>query len=258
MSADSPQSVEALTRKIEGLERNTEALTAAISLSRNIRLWLLLGVVVFIVVFGVMFFNLFGQLTEEEYQQKLRSTAIAKFLGTKKKELTQEQIYDLLMVEVNKLQEPAQEALQKAFSEQFEKDTKTYTELLENEWDVLQDNLQQKFKVKLDEHHHKILANYENVLRDEFPEITNKQTHERMMSNFNTIVSDLIDDYFIEELEKQMEGVFVTWHEFPVAGPLSPDQKKADLERADIIYGHLLDLLTITLAGSGDTAHQRK
>ena len=62
MTTDSSAIVNTSTRKIEELERITAALTAAISRSRKTRLWILLGVILFLGVFLFMFWNLFSDV----------------------------------------------------------------------------------------------------------------------------------------------------------------------------------------------------
>jgi hypothetical protein len=246
MTTDSSAIVNTLTRKIEELERSTAALTAAISRSRKTRLWILLGVVLFLGVFLLMFWNLFSQLQSEEYQEKLMNQVQAKFLGS---EMTQDEMNDLLMEEAGKLREPVQVALTNAFQGQIDKDMPAYTKLILSEREILVENLRTKLQSKLEEQQTIVRERHVAILKEEFPEVESDVTRERMLNNIDLIVKELVEEKLVKIIEQELQGLFETWEKFPP----DPNPVDSDEDRADIAYAHLMDSLFTKLIGSPET-----
>ncbi len=240
--------IDALSRAVEQVERKTVALRQAIDRGRNVRLCVLVAIVALIGGVCFMFWTLFKQIQGEEYRKKVTDIIITKFLD-RDEPVTEEELYDLLFAESDKLRESAYPVLSKAFSDQIEKDMPRYSEAVLKERDILAKNLQSRLQERLETHLKVVVNRHQEILREEFPEITDKQLHTRMRNNFESIMTELVDEYYVDELGKQMQAVYQNYEDFPVAGPLEPGE-----DRVQLLLGALMDLLTIRLAGRETTA----
>jgi len=240
MSSEGSQTVEieALSRKAEAIERESTALVKALGRARRTRQCLSLVVVVLIVAICALFYRLGDQFRSEQNTNLLLRTA--------EKQLAQRT--DLFLTEVRKLADHSAPVLAEAFSAQSKKDMPKYGEAFNRERAVLLENLQERLKKQVQAHQKKVLDQHEAILKEEFPQFDDKKLHARMLDNMQIAMTPLVQKYYIDELGRQLQDMYDSWDEFPVAGPV----RKGDPPLEDVPYGQLLELLTVKLSRSSE------
>lgn len=235
MSADGSQAAEteALSRKVEAIERETAALVNTLGRARNTRLCLFFVVLVMVVIICVAFYRLGNQFKSKENMDLLMETA-SNQLG-----LRSDRFFD----EIKALVDHSTPVLREALAAQMTKDMDKYEEGLDRERAVLLENLQEQLEKKVQEHQHKILTQHESILKEEFPQFEDKQSHTRMIDNIQIAMTPLIRKFYVDRLRDQLEGMYEIWDQFPVADPVEKGDPPLDV----VLAGQLLELLTIKL-----------
>lgn len=232
--ATKPSDAETLSPQIASLERDAVALTAALASSRRTRLLLLLAVVAFVGITCIAFYRLFSQFIGDEQRAKLQALA--------EKELHDRQ--DYLMKEVQTLVNSSTPIVSAAFAEQAKKDLPGFMRAAGAERDALVQNLQAKLEERLHAHHEKLLARHEKMLHEEFPAVKDDKLHAAMMANLMVAVDKLVRKYYIDEMSSEMQGMYKSWDEFPIA----PPRAEGDDPLEDQLVANLMELLKTKLS----------
>ena len=222
-----------LDGRIEALERQTAALTAALAQAQRVRLWITLALVAFVGLTITVFYRRAEQLNSTENRARLA-------------ELAQQSLDDHaddFMRQLEALARTAGPVVTQAFYEQAKNDLPKYLQATERERDQLVKNLQERLQTKLATRFEKSLERHELLLKQEFPTAGNDEIRERMMKNVETALRKLSQQYYGDELSNQMEEFYDTWDQFPSAQ--RPGKGEAALD--DQLIGTLLELLTVKL-----------
>jgi hypothetical protein len=222
-----------LAGRIEALERETAALTAALAHAQQVRLWITLALVAFIGLTITVFYRQGKLLTEEKNLEQLRELA--------EKSLNAHQ--DQFLAEAQKLFNRTHPKVTEAFYAQAKKDSPKYLQGIELQRDKFVANLQEHLTTKLANRFQKSLDQHEALLKQEFPVADNPQLHDRMLENVELALRKLSKKYYGDQLEKQMLELYGNWDLFPPADP--PSSGQASLE--DQLIGTLLEVLTVRL-----------
>jgi len=234
--AASSAQIEAMGNRVEAVERQVAALTATLSATRSTRRLLTLGYVIFFCVFGFLFYRLVMDFQKKEsldqlvakVQQRLQDTTLEK-----------------LKRQTMSLVDTARPVLTDAFYAQAKADASKYAEALEDERDMLMVNLQERMERQLQDHYKAILQRHEAVLKEEFPDLNDEQLNQ-MASNIEKATQQLIDEYYVERMRTELEDMFKTWDEYPIADPPGP----RDIPLEEELIGLLMEILTSKLSGA--------
>jgi len=231
-ASDPGKGATSLHGRIEALERQTAALSAALVHAQRVRLWITLALVAFVGLTITVFYRRAEQLSSEENRNLLAA-------------LAQKSVDDHtgdFMRQLETLARTTGPVITHAFYEQAEKDLPKYLQASERERDQLMKNLQEDLQMKLGARFDKSLERHEALVKQEFPTADNDVIRERMMKNVETALQKLSQKYYGDELVKQMEELYKTWDEFPPA----PQPASEDALGKEWI-GSLLELLTVKL-----------
>src|SRR5262249_1318028 len=106
---------------------------------------------------------------------------------------------------------------------------------VEKERPKLMENLQKQLEKKLEAHYENVLKKYKDALEQEFPTIKDKKQHERMMANLKVALDELIQKYYVKEMNDQLVSIFNELDKFPSA----EKPKKGDLPLEDQFTANL-------------------
>ena len=229
-----------LAAKIEALERQTAALTAALAHAQRVRLIITLALVAFVGLSITAFYRQARQLTEEKYLAQLRTLAETSLNDHQKQYLGQ----------LETLAKAAGPPISDAFYQQAKKDFPNYLQKVGAERDQLVDNLKVRMDKRLAERFEQSLKQHESLLKEEFPLADNPQVHERMMNNVAVGLESLSKRYYADQLNVEMFALYDAWDAFPAA----PKPLPGEVPIEDQFIGTLLEILSTRLKSTENVA----
>jgi hypothetical protein len=232
-ASDPGKGTPSLAARIDALECETAALTAAMAQAQRVRFGITILLVAFVALTITVFYRRADQLRSKTYLDELWRVAEPK-MDTRREQV---------LKEAKALLDTAGPKFRDAFVEQAKKDLPKYLQASERERDQLVQHLQDRLQTKLAERFQESLDRQEAVLKEEFPQAENEQLHKRMMDNVAEGLQRVAKKYYGDQLKDQMLLLYGTWDLFPSAE--APGRDQASI--ADQLIGSLLELLTIKL-----------
>ncbi len=229
-----------LAGRIEALERETAAVTAALAQAQRVRLGITVLLAAFVGLTITVFYRQAKQLGTPAYQDQLWKAVQAKL----------EPRQDQLLKEAKILYDTAGQKATEVFVAQAKKDLPDYLRAAERERSQLVEQLQMRLEKKLADRFDKSLERYQKVLKQEFPLADNPLVHERMMNNVGLALQKLAKKYYADQLNVEMFALYDAWDEFPPSPAPGPDEDPLE----DQLIGTLLDLLTVKLKNTEHVA----
>ena len=233
VSSEPPNDVAA---RVEAVARESQAVTAALQKGRNVRLLLLVLLVALCVISVKSYYGLFAKMQEKEQLDAFAKKA--------EQRLTERS--DLFTKEIETLVNHSAPTISKAFAERATKDMPLFLDAAGNQRDQLAENLQKKIEERLIAHHKKLLEKHAKLTNEEYPDIQDAETRDRMMANILVVVDRAAKKYIIQEFETELNELFVKWDHFPIADL----PEKGELPLEDQFIGNLIELLQLKLVQS--------
>ena len=230
-----------LSLRIGEVEREVREVHAGLAAGKRTRLIVLLLLIAFSIGIGWMFYSLYQRVTSKQFTDGLTEAA-------QKHMEANQQVYS---AEVQKLVDTSTPVLTKAFMEQTQKDMPKYTAALDSQRQELMDNLRPQLEELINKKYAEILEGYSEILIEEFPEAKDPEVQDRIMKSMEVAVDGLVKEYYVDQFKSQMEEMYASWEDFPVAD--KPQAGEAEL--SDQLIGFLLEIVTVKLANpSGEVA----
>ncbi len=188
---------DALEKKIGAIEKEMAAVKVVIRRSSLTRLSMLLAVLALIGIAIGMFYGLAKELSSQDNLNKLAATAQERSADTT----------EIAEKEADKLAKNAVPVLQKAFTEQVEKDRPKFQAALDREGLVLKENLKAELDKKLRAHFDAASVKYQAILREEFPDLEDPELLDKMSGSVTDIIDGLRNEYYNDKVRTQIEGI---------------------------------------------------
>lgn len=198
---------EALLKKIGALGDEVKAMKTSMrraSLTRLLLLFLVLAL-----LFGSiwMFYKLAMRFASKENIELL----------TNKATLRLNESADKAREQLDGLVSHCTPVLTEAFSEQAQADMPKYTEVVNEQRDLLVKNLEARLTERINARWETANTRYEAMLREEFPQIDDSELLVQMYSTLEQIMEKLVDKYYSDQIREEIEGVCNTWNDFEMA-----------------------------------------
>jgi hypothetical protein len=232
-ASDPGKGTPSLAARIDALERETAALTAALALAQRVRFGITLLLVAFVGLTITVFYQRAKELGKQPYLDELRKVAEEK-LEPRQKDL---------MREAKTLLDTAGPKFKDAFLDQASKDLPKYLQAAGMQRDALVNNLQDRLQAKVGKRFEDSMAKQEELLKAEFPQAENEKLHARMMDNVQLGLQRVAKKYYGDQLKQQVLELYGTWDLFPTAE--LPTGGQDSLENQ--LIGSLLELAVIKL-----------
>lgn len=226
---------EGLVKRVDAVDQEIGALSAALARARSTRLGIFLG---FLIVAGG------GTYAFYQLAEKFRSEENINKLG----ELAQQHLdenKDRYIGEVRTLVDQATPVLTKAFFEQAKQDTPKYTAALEQQREALLTNLATRLEEQITTHYQAILSRHRGIIKEQFPDLTDEQLG-RVALNLEKAAKQLVEKYYVDQMSAELDAMYQAWDRFPVADPPGPN----DLPLEDQLVGYLLEIVTMKLTST--------
>ena len=226
------QLVDASAEQLEAVIRETSALAAAFKRAQQVRLISFLVLVPFVAGLGW-----FVIAKAKAFASDKNLERVADIAG-KHLEKNQEKYLRQLQILVDKVSPPISQALYA----QAKKDAPQFLNTIERERQPFLDNLEEKFRDRLSRRYEHLQPRYERILKQEFPQFRDPKQQQRMQAHFQLAVRKLLDKYYVDDLRREMEKLYLTWDNFPAA-----DVKKGEPPIEDQFVESLMVLLSYRL-----------
>jgi multidrug efflux pump subunit AcrB len=210
---------EALLKKVGALGEEVKAMKVAMRRASRTRLVLLLLLLALLAASIWMFYKLALQFGSRENRDLLIAKA-------------RERMNESATPAMNQFQamvEHCQPVLTKAFSEQAQADMPKYTEVLNEQREMLVKNLQARLDERVRARWEAASDRYETILREEFPQVENTDLIVQMYASLEQIIEKLVEKHYSEEIRREVEGINDTWKNFEMAD--LPAQGETPLEQ---------------------------
>jgi len=219
--------------RVEVLQKRIDALAAAVASGRRTRQMMLLAFLAFVLVAGWGFYSLANTVRSQTYQDQL--------VAQLQKTIQDNQ--DTFSKEAQLLSDGVVPVVHKAMSEQAKKDAPLFMQAIEKERAVLVAELPQKLLDRVEERHHELLREHEQILVEELPAAQDPKVRERMMANAYLALDQLVKKYYADEYTRLLQSMSNTWNDFPAVPPPAKDDPPLDQQ----LIGQLMDLLAIKM-----------
>jgi hypothetical protein len=259
MSAENPSTAEQeqLAQKVSAVERDAMAIGTALTRARQLRLGLfvvLFAVVAFFVWQYVAFANTF---TKQEKLDAFISTAKEKFIGgqdieavIKKKIFGDKEPQEAITETFTELAKNSGEKVRGIISERIQLDMGAYTEALHNQRVQLADNLQAGLDKLIKEHSEKLQEAHALILNEKFKDRSQFSDDQvaRMIVNMDTAMASVLKQYYVDEIQSQLDAFFAKYDAFPVAEAVATEDNS--LQRQ--LLQKIAELASVKLSRSAE------
>lgn len=109
-----------------------------------------------------------------------------------------------------------------AFVQQAGQDLPAYLDVLGREGQVLTENLGALLRRKALVHYHEYLARHRAVLREEFPQLSEREALGRLEASFERALDRVLDRYLVDEFGAVTRRLGTAWRAIPPAPPPGP------------------------------------
>lgn len=198
---------DALEKKIAAIEQEVATVKVVIRRAGRTRLAILLAVLLIIGGAIWSFYNLAKDFTSKENMDLLANTARVRAESTSQEAVKQ----------AKALAQTSLPVLRDAFTAQVNKDKAAYQAALDREGQALSKNLQTALEKKLRAHLDESSNKYQEILRDEFPDLQDPKLMEQMYANVANMMDRLVEEYYSAEIRGQIEGMNDKWLKFDLA-----------------------------------------
>jgi hypothetical protein len=223
-----------LISRLDELQRRSDALTAALDRSRQIRRLIMVAFLAFVLLAGWRFYALANTIRSKDYQDRL-TAALQKSVATNQ---------DTFSKEAQRLVDGITPVVTTAFADQSKKDLPLFMQVIDKERQALMDGLPQRMSDHVEKHHHAMLRRHEKLIQTEFPTVQNAEVRDRMMANVCTALDRLIKKYYVDEFQKEFLKMSNSWNDFPPAA--APGVGDPPLEEQ--LMGEMMDLVAVKMA----------
>jgi hypothetical protein len=112
-----------------------------------------------------------------------------------------------------------------AFYDRFKADLPVYVETIDRQGKEMAKHLQATLKQEVRTEYHRSLAQFRKVVQEEFPEVTDRETLDRMMAHFEAVLNDLGQHYYLDAFRDTLDETTRLWRKIPLAPSAKAGEK---------------------------------
>ena len=234
-----------LAQRVAQLENEAADLESAWNRSRTTNRWLLLLSVG--LVTGVLWksYDTLSQVRDKRWQDRM----ILVF------QENSEEHRRLLQNELREIWNRVEPELATDFRAQLQQDSPRIEKAFLVQRDEFEENIKTKFKRAVLANYRKTLDRNMELLNREFPNLRNKPLRDRVISRTLIAVEQLIDKHYVAPLEAELQELYASYQEFPVADP--PVTGSGEDPPAMRFLWQMLKLLKLKLISAPDQTTDR-
>ena len=231
-----------LAQRVAQLENEAADLESAWNRSRTTNRWLLLLSVG--LVTGVLWksYDTLSQVRDKRWQDRM----ILVF------QENSEEHRRLFQNELRQIWNRVEPELATDFRAQLQQDSPRIEKAFLVQRDEFEENIKTKFKRAVLANYRKTLDRNVELLNREFPDLQNTALRDRVISRTLIAVEQLIDKHYVAPLEAELQELYASYQEFPVADrPVTGSREDTPAMR---FLWQVLKLLKLKLISAPETA----
>jgi hypothetical protein len=132
-----------------------------------------------------------------------------------------------------------------AFRDRFVADMPVYAETIDRQGKEMAEHLQATLEKDVRAEYHRSLSGCRKVLQEEFPEVTDRETLDRMMTHLEAVLDHLIQRYYVDAFRNTLDETARLWKQIPPApSPEAGEEALVDQlgnDLADWLRGKVLE-----------------
>ena len=231
-----------LAQRVAQLENEAADLESAWNRSRTTNRWLLLLSVG--LVTGVLWksYDTLSQVRDKRWQDRM----ILVF------QENSEEHRRLFQNELREIWNRVEPELATDFRAQLQQDSPRIEKAFLVQRDEFEENIKTKFKRAVLANYRKTLDRNVELLNREFPDLQNTTLRDRVISRTLIAVEQLIDKHYVAPLEAELQELYASYQEFPVAD--APGTGPGEDTPAMRFLWQMLKLLKLKLISAPETA----
>lgn len=198
---------EALLKEIGAIEKELAAVKVTIRRASRTRLALLVLVLALVGTSIWMFYRLAMDFGSRENLNRLAEKA----------RIRVEQSSGPAISNVRALADSSLPVLREAFAAQVEKDMPKYSDVVSRESDLLRTDLEKQLDEKVRAHFQQTSLKYQEILKQEFPELEDPKMLDQLYSSIVDIMERLVEEYYSDRVREQIEEMNKMWLDFEMA-----------------------------------------
>ncbi len=211
MTDSQDDQVARLTSQLEGLEQECQGILAAMRYSKNVRLILLVGLLLFVGVFSYMFYQLYQDITHRRLAE-----IQAEFTAR------QDEFVEPLTRELFLLVEDTRPEVTQVLLDRASEDAPKYMSAFDAERTTLVTNLESYLDQKLQTTFEEVVSEHQDVLSKEFPELVDGSKIDQVRKNFENAYKQVGKRYYVDYMREKLEELVTRLDKFPPAEPREP------------------------------------
>jgi len=224
--------------QLRELEEESRALLAALRWSSTVRNIILIGLILFVVVFGFLLWNF--------YQDWDRRFAEIQRVATAR----QDEFLQPITQQVYALAQDTWPHVQTVVRTQVENDMPRYQKVFEKEWETMRTNLAGHIESSLFSTYESMIRDHEKILQEEFPELLDEARVNQFRINMEVVYRELAKRYYSDYFRAEFDRLVYLLNTFPA---VEPDASRG--ATSEQIVSGMLDVVRMLIAqahGSGD------
>jgi len=224
-----------LAQRVAQLENEAAVLESAWKRSQTISHWLVLLCVG--LVAGVLWksYDTVARVRNKEWQDRM-------ILAFSENSDEHRQLFQNELLEIWKLVEPD---LAADFKAQLQEDSPRIEKAFLVQRDEFEKNIKTKFKTAVLADYRRALGRNMELLNREFPNLQDKALRGRVIARTLVAIEQLIDKHYVTPLEDELQTLYASYQEFPIAGP--PDTESGEKDLPTQFLQQSLELLKLKL-----------
>lgn len=225
-----------LSQQLRVLEERAQGLLAALRWSSWVRNVLFLCLLAFVVVFGILYYQLYQDITKNKLIE------FQNILAEKQQELLEPVSREVFTL----VEEVGPEVLQ-VFQKQIEADGTKYMDAFQKEREVLMADLETHLNEVVSTAYDKMLDEHEKILQAEFPELNSESNRAKLHANMEQTYDQLVRRYYIDYFHNEIERMTMAIDKFPMS---EPDETKGPLAQ-QVLY-ELMEMIQMMMVEPSD------
>lgn len=218
---------DALEKRIGAIENEVANVRVVVRRAGRTRLLMLLAALLLIGIAVWMFYGLARQFGSQENLNLLAQKAQARA----------QESSGPAMRHVQGLVDNSVPVLREAFRKQVEKDMPRYQAALDKEGQILAKNLETKLNEKIKTHYEEASKKYQEILREEFPDLEDPELLDKMYSSVVDILERFAEEYYSEKIQAEIDSMNQKWIQFEMAEvPKEGDPSLEQQFMASLLY----------------------
>jgi hypothetical protein len=212
MADSHEEQITALTARLNELENESRRVLGALRWSSRVRKVLILGLLLFLIVFGVLYYRLYSNFMND------RLAKVRQLINDRPEEFSEPLTRQMLVL----LQDQGP-YVANVFRDQISADQERFSTALGAERELFSEHMIRDFEKKLNEAYDVVIQTHEQALQREFPELRDPVKMKLVHDNLQDVYERVGRRYHVDVMREHVKQVVSQIDNFPRIEPRQPN-----------------------------------